>query len=469
MSIARWSLLLFALLALVACREPDGPVGPAGGSRTFVDSNPPGGRIIVDGSSTGLVTPDTVRGLVGRHDITVQLDTFDTSYGYTARVFLGETDSVTVIDGPLVMRCGDAVCWASQFRHYSANRVRFASNPVGSLFLETGNGDGVIWPSLTNNSYVSGGMVGFAAILNGTDTVSTGIYDHMFLAGRPVPLIEQEQDRIDVFQTTWILPPSAALQSPTVRGIRVSEHATAIATIDDVVVLRLVFRNITNERLYAALDPTVPPGGVTFDKVWIGYLLDPDIGEPTDDLFSYETSENLVFAYDSEFNETNFGGGFNRSPGLIGLKLFDAPPGATIKLNGWMSQGASSRDWAAGQITEPIGWKVLSGTQSFAPDHESPRIGHLPQSKGDARITVSAGPLRLAPGDSASVSIAIVLAEPVPGTFASGEELDPGDPLDPGRRLHAVAANLIERAIAAVGVVGAKPGADGRTAGGGTD
>lgn len=457
MSTVRLFLIVFAVLAIAACREPDGPVGPSGGSRTFVNSDPPGGRIIVDGTATGLVTPDTVRGLVGRHDVTVQLDTFDTSYGFTARVFLGESDSITVIDGPLVMRCGDAVCWASQFRHYSANRVRFASNPVGSLFLETGNGDGVIWPSLTNNSYVSGGMVAFAGIINGTDTVATGMYDHHFLAGRPVPLIEQVQDRIDLFQTTWILPPSAALQSPTVRGIRVSEHATAISSIDDVVVLRLIFRNITNERLYAALDPAVPPGGLTFEKVWIGYMLDPDIGEPTDDLFSYEADEDLVFAYDSEFHETDFGGGFNRSPGLIGLRLFDAPAGTTVSLNGWMSQGVTSRDWTAGQITEPIGWKVLSGTQSFAPDHDSFRIGHLPQSKGDARITVAAGPLRLAPGDSASVSIAIVLAEPVPGTFASGQEVEPGEPLDPGRQLRAVAANLIERAIAATGVTGAKP------------
>lgn len=449
---------LLAVLAAASCREPDGPVGPAGGSKAYVNSDPAGGEISVDGESTGRITPDTIRGLIGRHDITVQLDTFDTSYGFTARVFLGETDSVTVIDGPLVMRCGDAVCWASQFRHYSANRVRFASNPVGSLFLESGRSDGVIWPSLTNNSYASGGIVGFAGIMDGTDTVALGMYDHHYLAGRPVPAIEQATDRFDLTQTTWILPPSSALQRRTARGIAIREHVIALSAVDDVVVLRLVFRNITNERLYAALDPTVPAGGVVFDKVWIGYLLDPDVGDPIDDQLSYEPDLNLAFAYDSNFDETNFGGGFNRAPGLIGLRMFDVPAGATVIVNGWTSQGTGSQDWSAGQVSETIGWGMLSGIRPFGPDHPSPRIGHLPPAAGDVRISVSAGPLRLAPGDSVAVSIAVVLAEPVPGGFSPGAELAPGDPLDRTRALYAVAGNLFERAVAAIGVTGTTAG-----------
>lgn len=443
---------LLVLLLAGACRESDGPVGPGSGVRAFVNSDPPGGRISVDGKFTGRVTPDTIRGLIGRHDITVQLDTFDASYGYTARVFLGDTDTVTVIDGPLVMRCGDAVCWAGQFRHYSANRVRFASNPAGSFFLETGSRDGVIWPSLTNNSYASSGMIGFSGIIGGTDTVALGIYDHHYLAGRPAPQLGQSEDRVDLGVTTWILPPSSTLQRKTVRGIEIREQATALAAVEDVVVLRLVFRNITNERLYAAVDPTVPAGGVTFDKVWIGYLLDPDVGEPTDDLLSYEPDLNLAFAYDSDFNETNFAGGFNRAPGLIGLRAFDVPQGASVVLNGWTSQGVGTLDWGAGQTSESIGWSMLSGTRPFAPDHPSLRIGHLPPSPGDVRISVSAGPLRLVPGDSVAISIAVMLAEPEPGGFTSGTRLDPGDPLDRTRALYSVATLLFERAIAAVDV-----------------
>jgi len=452
MSHHRITVLALLALAIAACREPDGPVGPVSGARAFVNSDPPGGRILVDGESTGRITPDTLHGLVGRHDITVQLDTFDASYGYTARVFLGDTDSLTVIDGPLVMRCSDAVCFANQFRHYSANRVRFASNPVGTFFHRAGQGDGVIWPSLTNNSYASAGMVGFAGIAAGTDTVALGIYDSRYLAGRPQPGLVQTADRIDLTQSAWILPPSSLLQLPTVRGIELREHATAITEVDDVVVVRLAFRNITNSPLYAALDPTVPAGGVTFDKVWVGFLLDPDVGEAIDDMLSYEPDLNLVFAYDSDFNETNLGGGFNRAPGLIGLRMFEAPAGATVVMNGWTSQGTASQDWNAGEISEKIGYGMLSGTSVFPPDNLNPRVGHMPQSPGDVRISVSAGPFRLVPGDSVAVAIAVMLAAPVPGLFNSGIEFKPGDPFDRTRPLHAVAADLFERAIAAAGV-----------------
>ncbi|MGD8279069.1 MAG: PEGA domain-containing protein [Gemmatimonadota bacterium] len=447
-------ITVFALLALgaAACREPDGPVGPVSGARAFVNSDPVGGRILVDGESTGRITPDTLRGLVGRHDITVQLDTFDASYGYTARVFLGDTDSLTIIDGPLVMRCSDAICFANHFRHYSANRVRFASNPVGTFFHRAGNGDGVIWPSLTNNSYASAGMVGFAGIADGTDTVALGIYDTRYLAGRPQPVLAQSADRIDLTQSTWILPPSSLLRLPTVRGIEVREHTTAVTDVDDVVVVRLVFRNITNDPLYAALDPTVPPSGLTFDKVWVGFLLDPDVGEPADDMLSYEPDLNLVFAYDADFNETRLGGGFNRAPGLIGLRMFEVPAGATVVMNGWTSQGTGSQDWNAGEISEKLGYGMLSGTGVFSPDHQSPRLGHLPPSPGDIRISVSAGPFRLVPGDSVAVAIAVMLAAPVPGLFSPGIDLDPGNPLDKTRPLYATAADLFERAIAATGV-----------------
>jgi hypothetical protein len=452
MSFGRIAVLALLAVTVAACREPDGTVGPVSGSRAFVSSDPAGGRILVDGESTGRVTPDTIRGLVGRHDITVQLDTFDASYGFTARVFLGDTDSLTVIAGPLVMRCSDAICFANQFRHYSANRIRFASNPVGTFFHRAGNGDGIIWPSLTNNTYASSGMIGFAGIMGGTDTVALGIYDSKYLAGRPQPELVQTGDRIDLSQTTWILPPSSVLQLRTVRGIEVHEHAAAVTDIDDLVVLRIVFRNITNRPLYAALDPTVPAGGVTFDKVWVGFLLDPDIGEPLDDMLSYEPDLNLAFAYDSDLNETNFGGGFNRAPGLVGLRMVDVPPGATVVMNGWTSQGTGSQDWNAGEISETLGFGMLSGTRVYSPDHPSPRIGFLPPTPGDVRISVSAGPLRLVPGDSVAVTIAVVLAAPVPGLFTSGIELDPGDPLDRTRPLHAVAADLFERAITAAGV-----------------
>lgn len=460
----RLALALVATLTGAACREPDGPTNPGGNVRVFVESDPPGARLILDARDTGLRTPDTLRNLGGRHDITAQLDTFGATYGFTARLQLDEADDPVSISGPLVNRCGDVLCFSRQYRRYTVDRIRFAANPVGSFFLERGSGgNGLHWPYPASNSYATGSMVGFAGILAGRDTVAIGVYDQHYLAGRPTPQLEASPQRVDLRQTTWIVPPPGAVQRPTVRGIQIDERIVVDQTIPDAVLLHFVFRNITNEPLYAALDPSVPPSGMTYDKVYIGFLLDADIGVANDDYLSYHPDINLVFGYDAAFEENGFGAGANRRPGLIGLTILDAPEGTDILLNGWTSQGMNSADWFAGQISERNGWLMLSGTRPYPPDHAHPRVGHLPLGPGDIRLALTAGPLLLPPGDSASIALAVVLADPAEGTFTSGTVLDPGNPVDPTRPLHSVAALLYQRAmevgpqVRALGVFG--PGA----------
>ncbi|NJD10038.1 MAG: PEGA domain-containing protein, partial [Gemmatimonadetes bacterium] len=63
------------LLGLTACREPDGPLGGDDAGVLVVRSQPAGGRILLDGRATGKVTPDTLRGVAGLHEIDVELDT----------------------------------------------------------------------------------------------------------------------------------------------------------------------------------------------------------------------------------------------------------------------------------------------------------------------------------------------------------------------------------------------------------
>jgi len=436
-------LLLLALLA--ACREDDGALSPGGG-RVFVDSDPAGANILVDNRRTGRHTPDTLRGVAGRHDISAQLDTFRALYGFTARVFVPEADSVPTIAGPLVNRCSDVLCFGNQVQHFAANRVRFANNPVGTFFLDRGaGGNGIIWPIGPNNSYASGSMVAFAGILNGRDTVALGIYDNAYLAGRPAPTLDRENDEVHITQTTWIVPPANAIARPTVRGIQVTEEIFATPTAEDIVMVRLVFRNITNEAFYRSLDPTGPPAGLTYEQAFVGFMLDPDIGVAGDDAFSYEPILNLAFAYDSNFDENGYGGGYNRKPGLIGLRMVEAPAFTRTVLNGWTTQG-NSADWFAGQVTEPTGWYNLSGIRPFQPDHPDFRIGHLTDEPGDVRLSVSAGPLRLAPGDTVAVTIAVMLAEPVPGAFTTGTRVAPGEPTDRTRVLYSIAGGLLERA-----------------------
>jgi hypothetical protein len=444
----RRTLALIALpLLLAACREGD-PFVPGGEGRVSVQSDPPGARILLDGRNTGRRTPDTVPGLSRRHDVAVRLDTLGIAYGFLAQV-VAAPDSLPEIYGPLVMRCGTEVCWEQHHRIHSPFRIRFATNPVGALFLRAGRGGGVFWPGNTSHSYVSGGMPVFAAVTDTRDTVALGVYDQRYLAGRPTPGTTMEGGRFDLTQSTWVLPPVDALTYRTARGIEVEQHVSADAAFEDVLVVRLVFRNISRRRAYQAVDPVIPSTGVAYDAAFVGFAIDPDIGGPANDWISYAPELGLVFAYGADFRETDFGGDARSAPGLVGLRILDAPPGTRVVLNGWAHGGISgTTDWRAGSTNERSGWGMLSGLQPYAPSHPDTRIGHMPPAPGDMRMSISAGPVRLHPGDQVEVTFALLMAAPVPGTFTSGSQVQPGDPRDDARTIARVAGSLFDLARA---------------------
>jgi hypothetical protein len=442
------TIVTLAVLVLAGCREEDGFMGGPGGARAYVNSDPPGARILVDSRQTGRVTPDTITGLTGRREITARLDTLSTSYRYTAQLTLTTEDTLALVDGPLVVRCSMPGCYRDLLRHLAGNRLRFAANPVGTFFLADGSGEGILWPANTKNSYASAGIPLFAALMPFNaqfDTVAIGMYDTQYLAGRPVPILEEDVAGLRLRQSTWIVPPANRLAVATVRGVRIEESVLATSTVDDAVVLKLVFHNITGEPRYRLVDPHLPEAGLSFHNAYIGFALDADIGTSTDDLLSYDLDLNMAFAYDARFQESGFGGGYNIQPGLVGLRVLEAPAATTVVLNGWARQTGAG-DWFAGTTNEGTGWGMMSGLRVYSPDHPNPRIGHLPQSPGDVRIMVSAGPLTLAPGDSAAITVAVVIAPPVQGTFTSGTQLDPGSPTDTNRPLHRVAGHLFDRA-----------------------
>jgi hypothetical protein len=238
------------------------------------------------------------------------------------------------------------------------------------------------------------------------------------------------------------------LSAVTARGIEIDEEVITSEAVSDVVVVRLTFRNVTATPAYRAVDPG-PPTGITFQDAFMGLALDPDIGEAEDDWLSYDPDLDMAFVYDARLAESGFRGGAATAPGLVGLRALRAPAGTTVMLNGWTNSG----DWSALEGTEAVGFGMLSGRAVFAPAHDHPRIGHLPQAAGDMRISVTAGPLTLAPGEQAEIVVAVAFASPAPGTFQSGTPVLPADPVDVNRALYRVAVQLRERMIAAAGLL----------------
>jgi hypothetical protein len=439
-------------LALPACREPDGPGGPgAEGTRIFVTSSPQGAAIVLDDRDTGLRTPDTIAGLGGTHVLSIRLDSAGILYDYTVQISVPRTDSLLSLHGPLTAQCLPAELTQCYGRMHSYNEVaglRFATHPLGGLFMRQGSAQGIFWPGTSANSYVSGGIPAIAGRV-AAQAVSVGIFDHHYHAARPAPGRTTANGQLTLRQESWIVPPLGALRRfPTVRGIAVTQELIASDAVADVVLIRLKFRNITEQFDYQQLDPFLGAGGATYTDAYIGMLLDPDVGQPGDDWFTYDPALDMVYVYDARFDEPLFVGQASASPGLVGLRALRSPPGSTVIMNGWMSTGASA-DWRAGQTSEWFGLEMLSGMAPFSPAHPDRRIGHLPPSAGDARISISAGPLTLAPGDEAEIVLALAIAPPAPGTFQSGLLVQPGNPLDPQREIHRIAALLRERMQAA--------------------
>lgn len=448
------SLLLIWLPFTFGCREPDRPSAPLESAGLAVDSDPRGATIFLNGANTGAITPDTLRDLtVDRHRLDLVLDSAGYDYGAGGTIQTNE-DEITSVFVPLLLDCLAAPCATA---YHAPNRIQFAVSADGPLLLVDGNGEGALWPASTGNSYVSTATPVITAIQRSTgDTLALGPYDHLYLGGRPAPRLEAGADFL-LSQEAWILPLADVRTLSTIRGIQIEERVASAPVAEDALVLELTFRNITDQLAYRTVDP-LAEGGITFDDVFVGLALDGDVGTSTDDMVSYDPDLDMAILYDGDFRESGFANGWADRPGLVGLRVLEAPAGTEVRLNAW----PRDLDWQADGLRalvsapaqpERTGWGWLSATQTVLPNHAHPRIGYTPGAASDYRVSVAAGPLTLAPGEASTITVAIVLAEPAPGTFTPGVALPPGDPTDTTRPLHAVAAGLRAQAQAAEGVL----------------
>jgi hypothetical protein len=435
-------------LAAMGCKDEGETLEPGENTRVEITSDPDGASIELNEVPTGRTTPSTIFDIIGRQRILVRLERDGIGYGYRTEVDV-RGDSLHRVTGPLMFFCSSTPCLQTSHRNRDLGRMRIASQANGALFMRAAQGEGLLWPIGSSNSYASIGMPLIAMISAARDTLALGIYDIDYLAGRPAPVVETSGERTTLRQSTWIVPPTSVIinNMPTVRGIEVEEELFG-TTNSDVVFLRLTFRNITNRDSYRAADPVVPAAGLQFDQVYLGFALDADIGTSNDDMVTYEPALDLVYIYDGNFLEEVFNTANAGMPGLVGLKIVEMPIGATVKvLNAWPSTfGLGSGDWSAGTNTERGGFSMLSGFRSLDPDHPGRQVGHVPPDADDYRMSVSAGPVTLAPGAAATITVAIIMAPPVTGEYTTGQIVLPGNPSTDDRQIRRVAGTLLDRA-----------------------
>ncbi|HEX9109470.1 MAG TPA: hypothetical protein VF832_19650, partial [Longimicrobiales bacterium] len=297
-------------------------------------------------------------------------------------------------------------------------------------------------------SYASAGAPIFVSFpvgaANGVD-VALGIYPFSITipplwAGRPAPRDSASAGRLVVHQTTWLVPPAVLASSWVPRGLQIEQRIVGVDAVQGVLAVRVVFRNISATALYRAIDPVVAAQGITYDKAYVGWGLDADIGAlggTIDDLYTFDPTLQMAVLYDAPMQEPGFSG----PPALVGLRMLQPPAGAaTVALTAWQAGADVVGTDAAG-----VGWSAYTvagkpGAVVWTPP---------PSQPGDWRIGVAAGPLRLAPGDSAAFTVAVVIAPPVPGTYSAGTVMWPGDPTDAARPFNAMAAGLYQRARSA--------------------
>lgn len=443
---------------LAACEDPARPVPPdVNASSLFVDSDPQGGRILIDGQDTGERTPALIASLgEGARNVIIELDTADLTYRYADIVVVSPQLENQLVEGPLTIRCTNPQCLRLAAEFHAAGDLGFVVNAAGPLFTFEGLDRGITWPIGTPNSYAPRSMATMTALVDGEE-VALGLRNAgdlpNYWAGRPLPTIVST-DPYRVTVPAWITPPTPTTNT-VLRGIEVVQEVTVEEDLPNVLQVRVTWTNISADSLYRSLDSSSPAVGITYTEAWLGFILDADVGaiaESDDDLVSYSADRALVFAYDSDFEVTGFTNGWSDEPGLIGLMLIEGP-GTLPRLNAW----PRARDFVAGASDE-TGRVLLTATQNDPPNHVDTRIGYAPdEDDGDYILSVATGPVDLAPGQSVSARFAVLLARPAAGTFTSGALHPAGDPNDLTRALAATAAPLFALADSVINAPAAVP------------
>ena len=239
-------------------------------------------------------------------------------------------------------------------------------------------------------------------------------------------------------------------------------------TLQDAFLVRFDIRNISADRDFRRVNPEEPATGHTLTDVYLTPVIDPDIGdvepgaEGIDDNATVFPADSLLVAYDQAFQVNNFTAGWNVRPALVGLRLISGPANTTARAV-LFSRGTAP-DYL-GELQERTSYRLLAAGRA------GPRTGCsgtqpevflcTPETPHNPVMGWSVGPISLAPGESTSLVIAIVLAAPKPGSFTSGTNVAPqnADVTSTARPIYEIAEGLrtlADQALAFGGFSGAE-------------
>jgi hypothetical protein len=160
------------------------------------------------------------------------------------------------------------------------------------------------------------------------------------------------------------------------------------------------FRDVWDIAFVVYTVKNLNPDGKTWKDAYIGFAMDADIGDPTNDLTGCFPELNIGFAY-SASELSGLEKDLEHPPGYVGIKFLDGPAKDPVTGQAKMS---SFRRWATTFVpnTDEIRYDLLSSGTYDLED----------TAPADKRIFISSGPFNLAYGDSTHFVIAICFAWP---------------------------------------------------------
>ena len=445
---------------------PSGPVTvafstpsyPGPGATTLVSH----GIAVMDDRDSVRIPEDSLFGLArGTHSLSALLDV-----AYLPTLMYGTISPVGPVEQVFVPLPGSCRVYGSDVAYCGRNsvvawrghpRTYCPANEFGDFcsWYPDGYQLGFSWPiDVADNQYLAHARLLIGAVLgagaapaNAGDTLAMAL----FRAGDYAPRARLRPIGADtsrwqgeVVTDTRRLPASPTT-GPALNaddragdnfGLAVRTTYSLPASLPNAILVRFDVTNVSASADYRRVHPEEPAGGHTLNDVYLAPTFDPSIacgvggcgtGEDRDDNATLFAPESLLVAWDQEFSVPQFGGGFATAPGLLGVRLVDGPAGTSAKAV--LFDAGITPDFVTPGL-EHTTYKLLSGGRAGAvvgcTDHAPAALVCSPETRSDIRMAWSLGPIAsLAPGQSEHVTVAILMASPVAGSFTSGTGVAP--------------------------------------------